>query len=442
MAKVISTNDKYITVDEALSLIKSGDVIVTGLGGAEPREILNNLHKISDRVTDVTVTTCLPLEPAEYFMNPEYQNSFKMDSWFYSGPMRKAIKNGNKNITLIPNHLHESAYKRGFHKRTNIYMGTATLPDKHGYISLSLSNMYEKRVLKEADLVILEVNKNFPRTFGDMEIHVSDVDYMVETDYEVPVYPDLEPNEKDFTIGKYIADRINDGDCIQLGIGGIPNAVAASLMDKKDLGVHTEMFSTGMMNLIKAGVATGKKKNFNNGKHVACFALGTKELYDFIDDNPSFVMFDGYWTNSPAVIAQNDNQVSINTTLEVDLTGQCASESLGSSIFSATGGQTDTAVGAQMSKNGRSFITLYSTTMVRNKVTGEKEEISKIVPFLKPGAGVSLSRNDVDMVVTEYGIAELKGTSITERVERLIKIAHPKFREELLREAKKIGIIY
>lgn len=432
--------EKYLTIDEALNLIKTEDVIVTGLGAAEPKEILKNLHKISDRVKDVTVTTCLPLEPAEYYMDARYKDSFKMDGWFFTAPMRKAQRNGN--VYLIPNHLHLTAFKRQFHKKTNIYMGTATPPDKHGYLSLSLSNIYEKRVLKEADLVILEINKNYPRTLGDMEIHISDVDYLVETDYEVPTLPDVEPNEKDLIIGKYVAERINDGDCIQLGIGGIPNAVAASLMGKKDLGIHTEMFTTGMMKLVKAGVATGKKKNFNKGKHVAGFALGTKELYDFLDDNPSVMMMDGYWTNDPYVIAQNDNQVSINTTLEVDLTGQCASESLGPFQFSATGGQADTAVGSQMSKNGRSFITLYSTAMVKNKETGEREEISKIVPFLKQGAAVSLSRNDVDMVVTEYGVAELRGTNIKERVERLINIAHPKFREELSKQAKELGILY
>ena len=432
--------EKYLTIDEALSLIKTEDVIVTGLGAAEPKEILKNLHKISDKVKDVTVTTCLPLEPAEYYTNASYKDSFKMDGWFFTAPMRKAQANGN--VYLIPNHLHLTAFKRQFHKKTNIYMGTATPPDKHGYLSLSLSNIYEKRILKEADLVILEINKNYPRTLGDVEIHISDVDYLVETDYPVPTLPDAEPNEKDLLIGGFIADRINDGDCIQLGIGGIPNAVAASLMGKKDLGLHTEMFTTGIMKLIKAGVITGKKKNFNYGKHVAGFALGTRELYDFLDDNPSVMMMDGYWTNDPYVIAQNDNQVSINTSLEVDLTGQCASESIGPMQFSATGGQSDTAVGSQMSKNGRSFIALYSTAMVKNKDTGEREEISKIVPFLKQGAAVSLSRNDVDMVVTEYGVAELRGTTIAERVERLISIAHPKFREELLKQAKEFGIIY
>lgn len=432
--------NKFITVEEALSKIKSNDIIISGLGSAEAREILSNLHTIADKVKNVTVTTCLPMVNAEYFANSEYKENFNMAGWFYTGPIRKAHKNGN--VSFIPNHLHLAATKRLDFVKPNIYVGNATPPDKHGFVSLSLSNVYEKRMLEVADLVILEINPNLPRTFGDVEVHVDNIDYMIKVDYKVPELPDATPNEKDLKIGSFIADRINDGDCIQLGIGGIPNAVAESLFNKKDLGIHTEMFTTGMMKLIKAGVITGKNKNFNKGKHVAAFALGTQELYDFIDDNPSIMISDGHWVNDPYVIGLNDNQVSINTTLEIDLTGQCASESLGSVQFSGTGGQADTVIGAQRAKNGRSFMALYSTAMVKNPETGEREEVSKIVPQLKPGAAVSLSRNDVDFVVTEYGVAALRGTTIKERVERLIAIAHPKFRDELYKEAIELGIIY
>lgn len=431
--------NKVISIDEALDKIQSGDHIVSGLASAEAKEILSQLHAIEHRVKDVTVSTCLPMVLAEYYNNAAYKESFRMDGWFYTGPMRKAQQNGN--ISFIPNHLHLAGKKRIFHKKPNIYMGNATPPDKHGYLSLSLSNVYEKKMIEAADLVILEINPKLPRTFGDMEIHIDDVDYMVEVDYDVPTLPDVEPNEKDLKIGAYIADYIQDGDCIQLGIGGIPNAVAASLMDKKDLGVHTEMLTTGMMKLVKSGVITGKRKNYNKGKLVATFALGTKELYDFIDNNPSVIIGDGNWVNDPYVIGLNDNQVSINTTIEIDLTGQCASESIGTVQYSGTGGQADTAIGAQRSKNGRSFIALYSTASVKNKETGEREEISKIVPTLKPGAAVSLSRNDVDYVVTEYGVASLRGTSIKDRIERLIAIAHPKFRDALYKEAIEIGYI-
>ncbi len=433
-------NDKIITVEQALSKIKSNDVIVTGLGGSEAREILSKLHTIADTVKNVRVTTCLPMNNADYFMDPQYKDSFTMDGWFYTGPIRKAHKNGN--ISYIPNHLHLAGVKRLHHVKPNIYMGNATPPDKHGFVSLSLGNTYEKRMLEASDIVILEINPKLPRTLGDLEVHVNDIDYFVQVDYDIPELPDAEPNEKDLKIGSYIAQFINDGDCIQLGIGGIPNAVAASLMDKKDLGVHTEMLTTGLMKLAKAGVVTGKKKTLHRGKMVATFALGTKELYDFIDDNPSCLFLDGNYVNDPYVVGQNDNQVSINTTIEIDLTGQCCSESIGSVQFSGTGGQADTAIGAQNAKNGRSFITLYSTAMVKNKKTGEREEISKIVPQLKQGAYVTLSRNDVDYVVTEYGVAALRGTNIKERVERLINIAHPKFREQLRKDAKEFGIIY
>jgi acyl-CoA hydrolase len=292
-----------------------------------------------------------------------------------------------------------------------------------------------------ARVVILEENANYPRVFGDVELHVSKIDYLIKTDYDAPVLPKAEVNDKDKIIGSLIASQIVDGSCIQLGIGGMPDAVADALITKKDLGLHTEMFTTGAMKLIKAGVINGSKKQLYPNKHVACFALGTKELYEFIDNNPSCLMLDGNYVNDPAIIGLNDNQVSINAALEIDLSGQCASESIGYKQFSGTGGQSDTAVGAQNSKNGISFIALYSTTLVKNPETGLREEVSKIVPVLKPGAAVSLSRNDVDRVVTEYGVVNLRGTSVEERTKLLISIAHPKFREELTLEAIRMGYI-
>ncbi|MBL4935495.1 acetyl-CoA hydrolase/transferase family protein [Clostridium sp. YIM B02515] len=435
----MSYKDKLISVEEALNLVKSNDMIVTGLGSAEAQLFMNKLHTIAHKVENVTVTNCLPMSNGE-FLKAEYRKSFNVDGWFYSPVLRKAHLNGN--VSFIPNHLHLAGIKRLNHVKPNIYVGSASMPDKHGYISLSLSNTYERRMIEEADIVILEINPNYPRTFGDVEIHYKDADYLVEADYEVPVLPDAVPSDKDMIIGKFIEENIKNGDCIQLGIGGIPNAVAASLKDKKDLGIHTEMMTSGMVELVKLGVITGKRKTLHKGKIVCTFALGNNELYEFLDDNPSVLVMDGNYVNDPYVIAENDNMVSINTTIEIDLTGQCCSESIGPTQFSGTGGQADTAIGAQKAKNGRSFIALYSTAMVKNKATGVKEEISKIVPMLKQGAVVSLSRNDVDFVVTEYGVAALRGTNIKERVERLIAIAHPKFREELRREAHEIGLIY
>ncbi len=430
---------KIITINAALNLVKDGDHIVSGMAASEGRAFFKNLHTIADKINHVSVDNCLPLYAYPYMLEETYRDKFTINSWFFSADLRKSFK--NKNIAFIPNQLHFAGVKRSEHLTPDIFVGNATMPDKHGFVSLSLSNVYEKHMIKQAKTVILEINPNLPRTLGDLEVHASDVDYFVEVDYPAPELPDLEPTENDKKIGGYIADLIHDGDTIQLGIGGIPNAVAAALMDKKDLGVHTEMLTTGFMKLYKAGVVTNKHKNLHPGKMVAAFALGTKELYDFIDDNPGIALLDGNYVNDPCVIGQNDNQVSINTTIEIDLTGQCASESIGTMQFSGTGGQTDTATGAQRAKNGRSFITLYATANVMNKATQKRERISKIVPTLKPGAAVSLSRNDVDYVVTEYGAVRLRGTDIKERVEKLISIAHPDFREELKASAKKLGYL-
>ncbi len=429
---------KTITMNEALALIKDDDHIVAGMAASEGRAFFMRLHEVADRVKHVSVDNCLPLYPYEFMINEHYANTFRVNSWFFSGDLRKAFK--HKHIAFIPNQLHFAGVRRSQFKKPNVFVGVATTPDKHGYVSLSLSNVYEKHMIEQADTVILEINPNFPRTHGDLELHLDEVDYVVEVNYPAPELPDAEPNDKDKKIGQFIADRIHDGDTIQLGIGGIPNAVALALLDKKDLGVHTEMLTTGFMKMARSGAISGKKKSLHKGKMVAAFALGTKELYDFIDENPAVMLLDGNYVNDPYIIGLNDNHVSINTTIEVDLTGQCCSESIGTMQFSGTGGQTDTATGAQRAKNGRSFIALYSTAMVKQP-DGTRKPTSKIVSTLKPGAAVSLSRNDVDMVVTEYGVAELRGTNIKERVERLIAIAHPDFREQLRDEAKAIGYI-
>ncbi|MDR2167087.1 MAG: 4-hydroxybutyrate--acetyl-CoA CoA transferase [Clostridiales bacterium] len=425
---------KIIDIKQALALVKSNFHIVTGLGSCEGRDFMENLHSIAGDVRNVTITNCLPMS-AGRFMDAEFKDSFNIDGWFYSPALRAAHKNGN--ISFVPNHLHLAGAKRLFHIKPNIYVGAASMPDRHGFMSLSLSNTYEKRMINAADIVILEINPNFPRTFGDVEIHYSQADYLVEADYAPPEIPDVATGEKDRIISEFITQYINDGDCLQLGIGGIPNAVAEGLAGKKDLGIHTEMLGSGLMKLAKLGVATGGRKNFYPGKIVATFVLGNAELYDFVHDNPSVLILDGNYVNDPAIIAKNDNQISINTTIEIDLTGQCCSESLGTVQFSGTGGQADTVIGAQKSKNGKSFIALHSTANVRG-ADGERHEVSKIVPTLKPGAIVSLSRNDVDFVVTEYGVAALRGTNVRERANRLIAIAHPNFREELTAQAREL----
>ncbi|MDY0294768.1 MAG: acetyl-CoA hydrolase/transferase C-terminal domain-containing protein [Acholeplasmataceae bacterium] len=431
---------KYITAEQAVQLVKSNDHIVVGMTAAEPQNFMKILHTVADRVKHVVVSNCLPILEAEFFTNPKYIDSFKVAGWFYTATLRKYHKNGN--ISFIPNHLHLAGKKRFDHMKPNIFITAASMPDENGFISLSIQNVYERDAIDVADIVIIETNPNFPRTYGDNQVHIDEVDYIIEADYPVPSIINSEPNEKDMLIGKEIAKYIPDGATIQLGIGGIPNAVAYFLKDKKDLGIHTEMFTNGMMDLIKEGVITGKQKNYMNGKHVCTFAFGSPELYKFLDNNKDVYFMRGIEANDPHVVGLNDNQISINTTIEVDLTGQVASESIGHVQFSGTGGQADTAIGAQNAKNGKSFIALYSTAMVRNKETGEKEEISKIVTTLKPGAAVTLSRADVDYVVTEYGCVALRGTTIEERVKLLISIAHPKFRDQLLEEAKQLEWIF
>jgi len=437
---MIRKTPRFITVDEAVGLVRSGDDIVVGMAGNEPQLFMSSLHLAGPRVSNVTVTNCLPIANAEFFIEEKWRTSFFLDGWFYTNVLRKAHDHGN--ISFIPNHLHLAGKKRLFHRPPRIFVTAATYPDKHGYLSLSTSNVYEKQMIEAAEIVIVEVNGHFPRTFGDLEFHQSEVDFFIAADYPVPTIPAAEPNEKDLAIGRLIADQIHDGDTLQLGIGGIPNAVTRSLFGKHDLGIHTEMFTSGMADLIEAGVITGKKKTLHPGKHVCCFALGEKKLYDYIDNNPAVMILNGNYVNDPAVIGRNDNQVSINSTIEIDLTGQCCSESIGTRQFSGTGGQSDTAVGAQNAKNGRSFMALYSTAQVKNPVTGAKEETSKIVAMLKQGAAVSLSRSDVDFVVTEYGLVSLRGTNVRERARLLISIAHPKFREALTRDAIEAGYLH
>ena len=431
--------EKIISVGKALSFVESDSCIMTAVAAAAPQAFLSELHTIAERVRNVNVNICLSLRSYEFLENQAYEDSFEVVSCFFGPGERKAQK--ARKIEYCPNHLRYMGRNRLKAVRPNIFVGCGTYPDENGKLTLSLSSIYETEVMEAADIVIIEMNKNCPRSFGDVELHVDDVDYLIETDYDIPVVPSAEPNEKDMTIRKYIAEYIQDGDCIQLGIGGIPNAVARSLYDKKNLGVHTEMLTTEMVKLAKAGVINGSKKQIDKGQMVATFAMGTQEMYEYMDNNPVVKIASSIYVTDPNVIAQNDNHVSINTTLEVDLTGQCCSESIGQQQFSGTGGQADTAIGAQLSKNGRSFIALYSTAMVRNPKTGEKEEISKIVCQLKPGAAVSLSRNDIDYLVTEYGVVNLKGKTVKERVELIISIAHPKFREQLMQEAKEAGLI-
>lgn len=432
-------SNKLITVEEALAKVQSNDNIVTGMCANEPLAFLEKLPEIADRVENVTITNCLPLYDGAYLQDEKCIKAFNIEGWFFTPVLRKAFKNGN--VSHIPGHLHLYARKRKEVVKTDFLICQASMPDENGNVSLGVSNVYETELLNYAKTVILELNKKMPRTYGDHVINIKDVDYVIEVDYDLCTLSDAPITDKDKKIGQFISERINDGDCVQIGIGGIPNAVCDCLMDKKHLGIHTEMMTTGLMRLMKAGAVDNSMKQIDVGKTTCAFVGGTKELYDFANNNNDIYMMNGYQANNPSYIGNNDNQVSVNTCIEIDLTGQCCSESIGTRQFSGSGGQCDTAVGALNSKNGRSFIALYSTATITDKVTGEKKEISKIVPTLKPGAIVTLSRCDVDYVVTEYGIAFLRGKSINQRAKELIAIAHPNFRDELYKQAIENGFI-
>ncbi len=428
------------TLLDALKLIRTDDFIFVGQGSGEPVQLLENLHTIKNNgVTGCEINTYVLLNDYEFIRNPAYENTIFTNSLFYTSPARKAHR--NRNLSFVPNHPNVAVKRRlkAWKGKRIVLLCVCSPMDKHGYLSLSLSTLYERELVDAGAFVIAEVNPNLPRTFGDTMIHISEIDAIVETKYSIPSVTYGEFSETDKKIAENIAGLVEDGSTIQFGIGKIPNAVAFALKDKKRLGIHTDIFTDSMIDLIEFGAVDNSMKTLCKGKTVGASALGTRKLYDFIDDNPSFEFRSCMWINDPYVISQNYKMVSINTSLEVDLTGQCASESIGTMQFSGTGGQANTAIGAQMSSGGKSIIALSSSAVVKSD-NGEKSIISKIVPVLKEGAVVSLSRNDVDYVVTEYGVASLGGQSIKERVRRLINIAHPRFREQLKYETEKYEI--
>ncbi|MFH1245873.1 MAG: acetyl-CoA hydrolase/transferase C-terminal domain-containing protein [Candidatus Omnitrophota bacterium] len=424
--------EKLISIPEAVGLLKSNQTVCAAMAASEPPGLMNELGKHKDRLENVTVLVCLPLREYDFVLKPEMAGHFYIENWFYGAPDRKVHPQGRS--SFIPNNLHQAAVdKVSALEELDFFWGTATPPDKKGYMSLSLGLIIEKEMIKKAKRVILEINENLPRTFGDTHIHVSQVDHFVENTCPLVELPSAPSTEEEKLIGHHIADLIEDRSTIQLGIGGIPNAITAYLMKKKDLGVHTEMFNDGLVDLYQAGVITGKYKTLWPEKMVGGFALGSKKLYDFIDENLAVELQQGKVTNDPRVMAQNYKMVSVNTALQVDITGQVCSESLGSLHFSGTGGQLDTHRGAQWCPNGKAIIALRSSA--------KGSTISTIVSQLTPGAAVSVPRQDVEYIVTEYGVARLKGLSIRERVKKLISIAHPDFRDKLREEAEKFLIV-
>lgn len=422
---------KLTDVEGALRLIQDGDNIITGGVGAEPAAILGKLHTLHGRVRNLKYMNGLGFRPYPFMEEESCRDMIETASVFLMAPGRQAHR--KRLLCVYPGHLHNAAI-RWFttHDGRKVFIAAATPMDRHGYMRVSLCLIHERFMLDNADVVILETNPNIPTVFGDTEVHISNVTCVVETDYPLPILESAEPSELEQTIGSYVSELVRDGDCIQLGIGGIPDAVAHSLLDKHDLGIHTEMLTNSMVDLVEAGVVTGRKKNVDRGKVVAAFALGNHRLYDFIHENPGVKLMAGKYVNSPDSISQIDNFVSINTAMNVDLSGQVCSESIGSLQYSGSGGQADTAIGALHSKGGRNIIALKSTYKTSSGV------VSNINAQLSAGSVVTLSRNDVDYIVTEFGIAPMRGRNVKERVENLIGVAHPDFRAQLRQDAEKL----
>lgn len=423
---------KLISIDQLLDKIKSKDTIVVGLGGAQPFGFLENLHKIKDRVSEVKIITCLLLKDYEFLKYSDKENSsFIVESWYLSDFERKVYNEGR--LTFIPNNLHRAGIEKIKNEKIDFFIGTATPMDEKGFFSLSLSLVYEKEMIENAKYVVLEINENLPKTFGDTNVNISDVSFVTEFNAPLLEFPFIEPSDIEKRIGEFISDLIEDGSTIQLGIGGIPNAITKFIIEKKNLGIHTEMITDGMVDLIEKGVVTNKEKTLWKDKTIGAFALGTQKLYKFINNNLSVEIHRGSVVNDPYIVRKNNKMVSINTSLTIDLTGQVCSESFGPRQFTGTGGQLDMHRGAQMSKKGMGIIALRSTA--------KNGTISTIVPTLPEGSYVTVPRQDVDIIVTEFGIAKLKGKSIKERALALINIAHPDFRDNLKFEAKKLNII-
>ena len=363
------------------------------------------------------------------------------NGWFFCGPLRQSQK--EKLTSAVPQRsttiLRHTLDRIRYEGRRPVVLATVSPMDKNGYMTLSVSAIYERDLINAGALTIVEVNPNFPRTFGDTLVHISEVAAVVESDRPIPCAKLAPYTETDAAIGRYIAELIEDGSTIQLGIGNIPNAVANELKAKKHLGIHTEMFTETMVDLIECGAVDNSQKGFMNGYSVCSFTMGSQRLYDFINNNPSVLFKSSTFSNDPYTIGRNNKFVSINASLEIDLTGQCASETVGNLQWSGTGGQSETVQGAQLSPGGKSIIAMHSTYTTKD-ADGKPVLHSKIVPFLAPGAAVTTSRNDTDYVVTEYGVAWLRGLNIKQRVEELIRIAHPDFRNELREAAEKYMI--
>ncbi len=420
-------DDKKMSLKEALSYIKTGDHIFIGSACGEPQYLVRGLVEKADHLADNEILHVHTLGVAPY-TKPMYSNRFRMNAFFVGINTRKAVAEGRADYTPVFLSELPRLIRRGL-VPIDVALIQVTPPDEHGFCSLGVSVEITKTAAENAKLVIAQVNRRMPRVLGDSFIHVNNIDIIVEHDEPLLEAPRPEQDIVSDRIAKYVSELVDDESTLQIGIGSIPDAILSSLTDKKDLGIHTELLTEGVVDLVEEGVITCAKKTINRGKIIASFAMGTRRLYDFIDNNPMVEFYESDYVNNPLIISQHRKMVAINQALEVDLTGQVCADSLGYKFYSGLGGQADFMRGAMLSEEGKAITVIPSTA--------KDGKISRIKEFLTRGAGVVLTRGDVDYVVTEYGVAHLRGKTIRERALSLISIANPKFRNRLLNWAKK-----
>lgn len=424
---------KVVSAEAAIAQIKRGSRVFIGTGCGEPQHLIRAMVK-NEQLQDIMLYQMMSSTFADYVDDPAFVNRFNLKLFFISKAMRKAAFEGK--IDYIPAYLSKIPRLFSSHRiGLDVALVQVSPPDHFGYCSLGVSVDITRSAMEHAQLVIAQVNSSMPRTWGDSFVHVDEIDYLVPQDealVETMTY--LEDNQISMRIGHFVSQLVEDGATLQIGFGYLPNAILRYLDQKHDLGIHTQLITDGLLPLFEKGVITNKKKTLLPGRVVASLCMGTEKLYRFVDNNPAFYFRSSEFVNDPTVIARNDNLISISSALEVDLTGQVCSDSMGQLFYSGIGDQVDFLRGSAMSKGGFSIIAMPSTACNGN--------VSRIVPYLSEGAGVATTRADVNFVVTEYGIAELQGKSIFQRVMELTQIAHPKFRDQLIQTAKNRHYIF
>jgi acyl-CoA hydrolase/GNAT superfamily N-acetyltransferase len=428
--------EKFVEEAVIFSHIRRGDHIFVASGCGEPQYLVTAMvnyveaHPKAFFDTEIIHVYSFGIAP---YTDPKFKRNFRLNSFFVGNSTRGPVNQGLADYSPVSLSNVPALIKNGS-VRIDVALVQTSIPDEHGYLSLGISVDMVKAATDKASMIIAQVNTNMPRVHGDGFIHMKDVDFIISHDEPLLELPSVPLDETTQRIGNYVARLVQDGDTIQVGYGGLPNAVMTNLFNKKHLGVHTELLSDGLVELIKAGVIDNSRKKLNPGMTVASFSMGNVDTYEFLNDNPSILFRTIDYTNDPLKIAQQENMVAINSSLEIDLTGQATSDSIGGTFYSGIGGHHDFMRGALLSKGGRTILAI--------KSTARNDTISRIVPSLRESAGITLNRGDVRYVVTEYGIAYLHGKNVRERAMSLISISHPKFRPWLIEEAKKRGIIY